>query len=143
MTKPVEEMSMEEIKAERAAIAAERMELMRKSLVDSEILEEVPTPVSGDDEDDDEDTLEPWPHTTMEYGGRTLEVRKPNESALMAVSMTSVPSLGPQTQMRILTKFLTNHLSPESFAEVVGAMTDPDSGVDIQGLITALTKLHD
>lgn len=137
MTKPVEEMSMEEIKAERAAIAAERMELLR-----AEILEELPTPVSDDDEDDDEDTPEPWPHTTMEYGGRTLEVRKPNESALMAVSMTSVPSLGPQTQMRIFTQFLTNHLSPDSFAEVVGAMTDPDSGVDIQGLITALTKLQ-
>lgn len=82
-----------------------------------------------------------WPHLTLEYGGHTLEVRKPNESALIAIAMTGVPSLGPQGQMRIFSTFLSNHMSQRSFVEVVEAMTDPDSPVDIQGLIQAMTQL--
>ena len=145
MTKPVEEMTREEVADELARVRAERAALSEGGYaVPAEL---APTKVFTDalsadsDEDDEEDEAAPWPHLTMEYAGRTLEVRKPDESALVAVAMTGTPGLAPQTQMRIFTKFLANHLSQESFVVVVEAMTDPESGVNIQGLITALTKL--
>lgn len=152
MTKPVEEMSMEEIQAERAAIAAERAALAKDTPAIAEAGYAVPAALDptkeiadllakGDAATAEEPEPEPWPHQRLEYGGIELEVRKPNESALIAISMTGIPSLGPQGQMRIFTQFLVNHLSPASFATVVEAMTDPDSGIDIQGLITELTKL--
>lgn len=152
MTKPVDEMTLEEIQAERAAIAAERAKFYQEDLpkagfsVPAELNPTNMLPTLDEDQDsddDDEDKPAPWPHSTMEYGGRMFEVRKPNESALMAVSMTSIASLGARTQMRIFTQFLMHHLSPASFADVVEAMTDPDSGIGINGLITALTKLQD
>lgn len=111
MTKPIDEMTLEELRAERAALA-------------------------------EGDTAVPeWAHDHLDYAGLSLEVRKPNESALIAISMTGVPALGSQGQMRIFTQFLVNHLSAESFATVVESMTDPDSGVDINGLIQKLTEL--
>jgi hypothetical protein len=148
MTKPVEEMSMEEIQAERAAIAAERAALANGTPAIAEALTtDVPdrqaeiAELIAKVDDTEEPEVPAWPHQHLEYGGLDLEVRKPNESALIAISMTGIPSLGPQGQMRIFTQFLVNHLSPTSFAVVVESMTNPDSGVDIQGLITELTKL--
>ena len=151
MTKPVEEMSMEEIQAERAAIAAERAALANGIPANAEAGYAVPAEMDPTKEIADllakgdaatEQAPPPvWPHQFLDYGGLKLEVRKPNESALIAISMTGIPQLGPQGQMRIFTQFLVNHLSPASFAEVVEAMTNPDSGIDIQGLITELTKL--
>lgn len=141
--KPVEEMTAEEIASERAAIAIERAALANgMAAKHAAVVEPDPAPVDPNDgEKEDEPVPAPWPHQHMVFGGLELDVRKPNESALIAISMTGVPALGSQGQMRIFTQFLVNHLSPESFAVVVESMTDPDSGVDIQGLITALTKL--
>lgn len=151
--KPVEEMTREEVADELARVRAERAEINAAPLPEPELLvkEEAEARLSEamgftETEDTPEDEEEapapaPWPHLTMEFGGRTLEVRKPDESALIAISMTGTPGLSPQTQMSIFTKFLANHLSPESFVVVVEAMTDPESGVNIQRLITALTKL--
>lgn len=141
MTKPVEEMSMEEIQAERAAIAAERAALANGApAIADEHKDEIAELLAKGSETEQADAPV-WPHQFLDYGGLKLEVRKPNESALIAISMTGIPQLGPQGQMRIFTQFLVNHLSPTSFAEVVEAMTNPDSGIDIQGLITELTKL--
>jgi hypothetical protein len=154
--KPVEEMTAEEIAQERAAIAAERAAKAAAIPANAEggyaVPKELdPTKEVADliaagnealDSTEDEPEPEPWPHEFLDYGGLHLEVRKPNESALVAISMTSVPVLGAAGQMRIFTRFLSNHLSPTSFVAVVEAMTDPDSGVDIQGLITELTKLQ-
>jgi hypothetical protein len=151
--KPVEEMTAEEIAQERAAIAAERAAKAAATPANDEGGYAVPKELdptkevadliaAGNEALDSTEEPEPWPHEFMDYGGLHLEVRKPNESALVAISMTSVPVLGAAGQMRIFTRFLSNHLSPTSFVAVVEAMTDPDSGVDIQGLITELTKLQ-
>lgn len=150
--KPVEEMTPEEIAAERVAIAAERAALAAGTPADAEggyavpkeldPTKEVADLIAAGNEALDEPEPAPWPHEFLDYGGLHLEVRKPNESALVAISMTSVPVLGAAGQMRIFTRFLSNHLSPTSFVAVVEAMTDPDSGVDIQGLIVELTKLQ-
>lgn len=145
--KPVEEMTREEVAAELERVRAARADLdsPREKLLEALDLPQEGTEWGklGEAEVAKEQGAEQpaWPHLTMEYAGQVLEVRKPDESALVAVSMTGTPGLSPQTQMRIFTKFLVNHLSPESFVTVVEAMTDPESGVNIQGLITALTKL--
>jgi len=141
--KPVEEMTAEEIAEERAAIAAARAANAAGTPAIAERDAEIADLIAqGEESTEEAPEPEPWPHEHLEYGGLTLEVRKPNESALVAISMTSVPVLGAQGQMRIFTRFLMYHLSPASFVAVVEAMTDPDSGVDIQGLITELTKLQ-
>lgn len=134
------EMTTEEIAAARAEIARERAELgmARAAEIAPEVLASMAAAAPVEDA-----PAEEWPHAVFEYAGLRLEVRKPDESALVAISMTGVPGLSPQVQMRIFTRFLTNHLSLESFVTVVEAMTDPESGVDIQGLITAMTKLPD
>lgn len=141
--KPVEEMTRDEVAAELERVRAARADLDSPR---EKLLEALDLPQEGAEwgklgEAEVAKEQPAWPHLTMEYAGQVLEVRKPDESALVAVSMTGTPGLSPQTQMRIFTKFLVNHLSPESFVTVVEAMTDPESGVNIQGLITALTKL--
>lgn len=144
MTKPVEEMTREEVADELARVRAERVALSTVDDPEERLKEAMGFNDAPDGEAEDtpaEVGPAPWPHLTMQYADLDLQVRKPDESALVAVSMTGTPGLAPQTQMRIFTKFLVNHLSPESFVIVVEAMTDPESGVNIQGLITALTKL--
>lgn len=82
-----------------------------------------------------------WPHQHLTYGGLTLEVRKPNESALIAVSMAGSAGVDPQMQMGVFTRFLNKHMSTDSFVTVLNAMTDPDSEISIQGIIQALADI--
>ena len=124
--KPVEEMTLEEIQAERARLAAEREAALTESEKPAE----------------SENKPLPWPHQTMPYEGAELEVRVPSETALLAVSMAGMGGLDAQTQLAVFTKFLSHHMSPASFAHIVGEMTDPDSPVDLQPLITALAGLR-
>lgn len=145
MTKSIDDMSLEEIRAERKRISAERDALA------AEYMAKLDTPVSPvtdieaeeipSDEEEQASEVEPWPHEHMTYAGLELQVRRLGESGLIAIAMAGVPALGPQGQMRIFTQLLTNHLSPTSFITVVEAMTNPDSGVDIEGLVNALTKV--
>jgi hypothetical protein len=85
---------------------------------------------------------EVWAYDHISFSGLELDVRKPNESALIAVSMTGSPTLDSTAQMRIFTRFLRNHMSLQSFTDVVEAMTDPDSGITIQSLISEMVNLH-
>lgn len=148
MDKPVEEMTREEVAAELARVRAAKVETNGNGAASEEDLAaewarsqaaaagipqaaETSTKVDGDE----------WPHLTIEHAGMTLQVRKPDESALIAISMTGTPGILPQTQMRIFTKFLMNHMSPDSFVQVIEAMTTPESGVSIQSIIEKMTKL--
>lgn len=134
--KPVEDMTLEEIQAERLRIAAERAELA-EAQADA-------TPTStADDAPSDAEKSAPWPHDRMTYAGMELEVRYPAETALLAVSMASVGGFTPGVQMNVFTTFLRHHLSTDSFTAVVMALTDPDSDMDIQGLITALAEARE
>jgi hypothetical protein len=125
--KPVEEMTLEEIQAERARLAAER---------EAALSTESEKPAEA------ENKPLPWPHQTLTYEGAELEVRIPSETALLAVSMAGMGGLDAQTQLAVFTKFLSHHMSPASFAHIVGEMTDPDSPVDLQPLITALAGMR-
>jgi hypothetical protein len=132
MTKPVEDMTAEEIAAERLELLAQRAALEAgTALVDP----------PENEEGDGESTPGPWPHATMSMAGHVLEVRKPDESALLGISMTGAKGLSPQVQARIFSQFLANHLSTDSLAVVLESMVDPDSELDVQALIQALTQL--
>lgn len=146
LSKPVEDMTREEVAAELERVRALRAvpETVSNGNGEARLAEAMGfTEPEGepDPENDDEEPVAAWPHEVLELAGMTLHVRKPGESALIAVAMTGTPGLSPQTQMRILTKFLMNHLSPESFTEVIEAMMTPDSGVQMQTVIEAMTKL--
>lgn len=147
MSKPVEEMSREEVAEELERVRALRAVDAPETVSNGEArLSEamgftVTEPEGAPDTEGEGESETAWPHQTMQLNGMTLHVRKPGESALIAVAMTGTPGLAPQTQMRILTKFLMNHLSPESFTEVIESMMDPESAMSMQTVIEAMTKL--
>lgn len=93
----------------------------------------------GDPEPFDTDE-NPWPHETITYRGIELEVRRPSEAALIAVSMAGLPALGESGTMNVIGRFFALHFSPESLPVALTAMMDPDSGFDLSGLIQALTN---
>lgn len=145
--KPVDEMTQEDIAAARRALDAERARLAGERAVTYavDVLPD-PAPTTGDEPGEpglsDEDSIPVWPHQHMEYEGVMLEVRIPDESALMAVSMVSGGSLSGEVQMKIFTKFLQHHLSPVSFERVLSEMVDSDSKMNLVGIVTAMTQLR-
>lgn len=179
MDKPVEQMSLEEIAAEREQIAAERAELERQrnerasarlaSVIDGTDAEptnlaefaRAQAEANADDgavrelyeaiaeeqeakaaSEDEAPKPEPWPHEHLVHMGMELDVRIPNQSALMAVSMLQqLDGLG-QLQMEIFNTFLANHLSRESLAKVVLELMRPESEMSIQSLVQALVNLR-
>ena len=154
--KAIEDMSLEEIKEAReelrrqrealeaessdaylvAAGAEDPIETLRDSMPDERGLT-VPEP------EDEEDAPEPWPHDVVEVGGISWQTRKPNESALMAVSMVSGGGVPETTAMRVFSKFLQNHMSEESFARALEEMTDSESPITLRGLVRAMAGATD
>lgn len=198
--KPVEEMTLDEIEAERAKIKAERERMYAEpgyvtpgsdtyepAPAMPSGLSRVPDPLAEPDSDADSsddrdysypaekiegafveaaaraaiedaederlaaieqeaaarrkaDKPAPWPHEHMAYLGLELDIRTPNQSALMAISMLQqLDGLG-ELQMEIFNTFLANHLSPRSLADVIMEMTRPDSEITMQGLVQALVR---
>lgn len=171
MDKPIEQMSLEEIEAEREKIAAERAELERsrsdrglpsvpaqsmaefaRELADSstsdtnrELFEAIAEDAEAEAEtgsEDEEPAPAPWPHQHMVHCGLELDVRIPNQSALMAISMLQqLDGLG-ELQMDIFNTFLANHLSRESLAKVIKEFTRPETEMSMQSLVQALVYLR-
>lgn len=155
--KPVEDMSFEDIETERAAIRAERERL---GLTNGTAVPPVEPPVPPDlreeidaalpqvdvlgniPEKSEEDKSKPWPHEHLSFAGMELDVRTPNQSALMAISMLQQLDGFGELQMEIFNTFLANHLSRTSLAEVIKEMTRPDSEMSLQGLVQALVNLR-
>lgn len=185
MSKPVEEMSFEEIAAERAEIKRQREELaaerngttptggyvipppdvydayptLDSGLLPADLLAEPgPEPEAAFEYPAEEiegafveaaaiaaaedAEPEPWPHQQLTYAGLELEVRTPNESALMAISMLHQLDGHGELQMEIFNTFLANHLSSSALATVIKEMTRPDSAMSLQGLVQALVNLR-
>lgn len=165
-TKPVEEMTAEEIEAERAAIAAYRA---AQSTVAYRAAQATAEPVAGfavpkeldptadpaiaayqaalDEPEDPFADPEPedapaWPHQHLTYGGLELEVRTPQQGALMAISMLQELDGFAEMQMKIFNTFIANHLSARSLADFLNAMLDPDNDLTMQGLVQALVRLR-
>lgn len=180
MSKPIEEMSLEEIQAEREEIArqreAMRAENERITAIEQDVrarreaeqpaaddqelgLETLPTlpnterviHSSGNGAGPESPAVaiegalaepEPWPHDHLVHEGLELEVRIPNQSALMAISMLQqLDGLG-ELQMEIFNTFLANHLSRASLAKVIMEFTRPDTEMTIQSLVQALVNLR-
>lgn len=186
MSKPIEEMTLEEIQAEREEIARQREEMRAEQ--DMRARREATQPAADDRELEKllappntervihssdngagpeypavaiegafvegaalaaaeatpkpEPKPEPWPHAHLVHEGLELEVRIPNQSALMAISMLQqLDGLG-ELQMEIFNTFLANHLSRESLAKVIMEFTRPDTEMTIQSLVQALVNLR-
>lgn len=134
-----EKMTPEQLAVEREAIAAERAALRGPQ---EDILLGAPLEVAAPAaEETPEPEVSDWAYGTTEYGGLTLEVRKPSEGALVALAMAGSPGIDNRVQVSIFTKFLANHMSTASFVEIMSAMTDPDSDITFQGLVTLMSTL--
>lgn len=165
MPKPVEEMTREEIAEERAKLARVRQALENGSvskpnpIADVQALFEArnamleqgmelpPYEIAPDDEEtneapnlsDDEPVEAPWEYETTEYEGFPLEYRRPDESALLAISLSSMPGLGADQQMQIFTAFMGNHLSSKTLTHVLLRLVAPEDSFSMQDLIKVMT----
>lgn len=84
----------------------------------------------------------PWPHQTIEYLGRTLEVRKPSQSAFTALSLLAgIDNLEDTFQVRTLGTFYAKHISPASLRVVLEMMVDPDLGFEVGEFTRALAQM--
>lgn len=143
MQKSVDEMTDEEVAAERAAIALERARLAEDRIAAApspEALAIITDPAETVDEPEGVDTPAPWPHQYGQLKGHIIEVRTPAPAALVAISMTGSAELTSSTQMMVFSTFMTKHISAKSLDLVLGMMADPDSGVEMQDVIAALTE---
>lgn len=146
--KPVEEMTDAEVADERAAIALERARLAEDRIAAApspEALAILTDPAETVDEPEGESapgsaTPVPWPHQYGQLKGHIIEVRTPAPAALVAISMTGSAELTSSTQMMVFSTFMTKHISAKSLDLVLGMMADPDSGVEMQDVIAALTE---
>lgn len=140
MTRDELEAAQAEIAAKRAAFEAETAaSIVTQAEADdavSEVLAQIPEAAKKAEP-------APWAHDTMEFKGRTLEVRPPSESALIAVSVVGLggSSLPADAQIRVFTSFLVKHLSAASMMDVLDMMTDPDEPAGLGELVEALTRL--
>lgn len=135
--KPVEDMTREEIAAERAAIAAER-----QARANARLLEAVDAPDEPEPEGPsapESVSPAPWPHEFGRLLGNLIEVRRPSPAALVAISMIGSTGMDAATQMRVFSTFMVKHIGPNSLDLVLNLMADPDSGVEMQDVISALT----
>jgi hypothetical protein len=165
MTKPVAQLSQQEYDAERADIARERAALakQRAALTNGDYLltngnGDTPRTLGALTDDDafnapmhivepqepeeltDDATPAPWPHETKILDdGYVLEYRKPDSSALIAISMVGMDGFDAGQQMNIFNKFMAKHLSMNGLSYVLGRMADPDDGFGLGELISTLT----
>lgn len=68
----------------------------------------------------------PFKWDTVTFEGETFNVRHPRPQALMAFALASGKYVKEETQRNMISKFLTDHLSPLSFDRFMGRMMDPD-----------------
>lgn len=140
--KPVEEMTEAEIADERAAIALERARLAEDRIAQNvkalAPVEDAPAEAEEVPEEDGPKP-QPWPYDYGQLKGHIIEVRAPAPAALVAISMTGSAELASTTQMMVFSTFMTKHISAKSLDLVLGLMADPDSGVEMQDVIAALT----
>lgn len=150
----IKDMTREEVNAELARVRAERALLNGNgdapaapvpdlAVVAAEAVNSTPETNGEDPAPAKTGEPEPWPHATMEFRGEVLEIRRPKESALLAVSVAGVGGLPPMVQIQVFSAFLKGHLSPKSMQWALVAMMDPETDVDINSLVTALTEHAD
>lgn len=163
MSKPLDQMSFEDIEAERADIRRQRAELSAErtsAAADDDLMAETDARITVIEQDArvrrmEEDALlnaepqaeedsapEPWPHAHMVHADLELEVRIPSQSALMAISMLQQLEGLPALQMEVFNTFITNHLSPVSLGAVIKEFIRPQTEMTMQSLVQALVNLR-
>jgi hypothetical protein len=84
----------------------------------------------------------PWLHQTMEFRGEHLQVRKPTQSALTALSLLAgIPDLEADFAVSVMGTFFAKHLSTSAARRVLTLMVDPDADFSYQELISAMNDL--
>lgn len=135
--KPVEEMTAAEIAAERARIAAARAELLG-----TETATAAAEPASAEAASEDPDTADaPWPHQVIEISGHKLEVRKPSESALLALTMAQAGGLPVRQVMAVFSNLLSHHMSERSYFELLSMLSSGEASVGVLDVVQALIDL--
>lgn len=137
--KPVEEMTAAEIAAERARIAAARAELLGTETATAEPAAE---PATAEAASEDPDTADaPWPHQVIEISGHKLEVRKPSESALLALTMAQAGGLPVRQVMAVFSNLLSHHMSERSYFELLSMLSSGEASVGVLDVVQALIDL--
>lgn len=139
--KPVEEMTAAEIAAERARIAAARAELLGTETATA-AAEPAAEPASAEAASEDPDTADaPWPHQVIEISGHKLEVRKPSESALLALTMAQAGGLPVRQVMAVFSNLLSHHMSERSYFELLSMLSSGEASVGVVDVVQALIDL--
>ncbi|MEU1550188.1 hypothetical protein [Nocardia sp. NPDC005745] len=66
--------------------------------------------------------FERWPHDTIEYKGRKIQIKKASPEALQAMSLSTSDTLPAETQLRIYHRYVDSHISMRSRVELMDAM---------------------
>jgi hypothetical protein len=69
---------------------------------------------------------EDWKYDTLEFAGHTFGVRLPKQQALTAISMSTGSSVPWQTQQHMVSMFVRQHLSEQSWLFLMTQLMTPD-----------------
>lgn len=122
----------DEIAAARAVLAASTPELVEvedpadaitevHSDADTESVED-----GGDETRWKHPDPEEWKYNWIDFHGDRLAVRTPTSAALTGYRLSQSGTNGEGFQIAATNRFITNHMSPESYARVIDRMVSPD-----------------
>jgi len=82
-----------------------------------------------------------WKHGTIELHGMTIQARKPQPAALQAFSMAVSKHTPARTQTDMVTLFVRMHISDRSYGDLLAAMMNPDTAIDIKIFGELMSKI--
>ncbi|WP_280505812.1 hypothetical protein [Nocardia farcinica] len=82
-----------------------------------------------------------WRHGTIELHGMTIQARKPQPAALQAFSMAVSKHTPAKTQTDMVTLFVRMHISDRSYGDLLAAMMNPDTAIDIKIFGELMSKI--
>lgn len=82
-----------------------------------------------------------WPHDTINFGGHTLGCRLPTEDALTSFSMSTGDYVPENIQRNMVSLFVQQHFSPQSYTFLMVQMMLPDSQFTRGTFSDVVTKL--
>jgi hypothetical protein len=137
-----------ELDRERAELAKERSEIDSPTVVPAGSPLAVIDPdgeeydIGPDGEvyrDDDGNPVPKWPHAVIPFKGIDVQVRAARPEALQAFGLATSKYAPEKVRSEMWALFVSNHISPRSYAELVKLMMDPDTEFTIADF-SELTK---
>lgn len=86
---------------------------------------ELPTPPDPAPEPDSEPAVT-WPHEWLDFQGDRIAYRRPTAGALNAVALATGQYSTDVRRLKFTNMFLVNHLSEESYDQVITRAMNPD-----------------